>query len=100
MRLRQQALYFFSHIKSTNQINPSMKTDSIKLQRSQRQEGALLLSKFASSFVAIFILTAMISCSDEDEADPDSPSYHIAASEKLVIPVEVDLPNSGNTRVA
>jgi hypothetical protein len=77
-----------------------MKTDLIKFQKSQRQEGVGLLSKFASSFIVVLILTAMISCSKEDEADPDSPSYHIAASEKLAMPVEVDLPNSGNTRVA
>jgi hypothetical protein len=76
--------------------------DLIKLQKSKQQEGGRLLSKFAPSLIVVAILTAVISCSNEDEAYPDfySPGYHIAASEKLLIPVEVDLPSSGNTRIA
>jgi len=63
--------------------------------------GGRLLSKFPSPlWVVAFILSTMISCTDEDGTDPDSPGYHIAESEKLAVPVEVDLPTSENTRVA
>lgn len=44
-----------------------------------------------------------LSCTRENDTDKNSPAYHIAESEKLVIPGEVDLPANlpgGNTRVA
>jgi hypothetical protein len=43
----------------------------------------------------------IISCDRDDSIDRDSPSWHIAQSEKLTIPAEVDLPANlpnGNTR--
>jgi len=63
--------------------------------------GGRLLSKFSSPlWIVAFILSTMISCTQDDETDPDSPGFHISESEKLVVPVEVGLPNSENTRVA
>lgn len=78
-----------------------MKTNSIELQKSLLHNGGRLLSRFASPWwLVAFILSTAISCNETDETDPDSAGYHIAQSEKLVIPAEVDLPNSGNTRIA
>lgn len=78
-----------------------MKTDSIELPKSPFHDSGGLPSRFASTWwVAAFILLTILSCNDADVADPDSPGYHIAESEKLVVPVEVDLPTSSNTRIA
>ena len=78
-----------------------MKTNFIELPKSQLDNKRRLPSRSTSvRLVIAFILSAMLSCNDADETNPDSPQYHIAESEKLVIPVEVDLPGSGNTRIA
>jgi hypothetical protein len=78
-----------------------MKTDFIELPKSPLHDNGRLFSRFASAWwVVAFILSTMLSCNDADETNPDSPGYHIAESEKLVIPAEVDLPGSGNTRIA
>jgi hypothetical protein len=77
-----------------------MKTALIESQKSKLRDEGRSLSKFTLPFIVVFILSVMISCSNEDETDPDSPGSHIAESERLVIPAEVDLPNSDNTRVA
>jgi hypothetical protein len=56
----------------------------------------------ASFFIASVLLLVITSCKKE-KVDINSPAYHIAESEKLVIPAEVDLPANlpaGNTRVA
>jgi hypothetical protein len=83
---------FFLNSNSNNSIYQSMKTDNY---------GGRLLSEFRSPlWILVFILSTMISCTDEEVTDPDSPGYHITESEKLVIPLEVDLPTSENTRVA
>jgi hypothetical protein len=76
-----------------------MKTDLIELQKSHLHYGRLY-SKIASTFIVGFIFSSMISCTDGDETNPNSAEYHITESEKLVVPVEVDLPNSANTRIA
>lgn len=56
-------------------------------------------------FVYALLMTAAVACDDEKrmEIKPDSPAYHIAESEKLVIPDEVKVPDDlpvGNTRIA
>ena len=56
----------------------------------------------ASFFIASVLLLVITSCKKE-KVDINSPAHHIAESEKLVIPAEVDLPvnlPAGNTRVA
>ena len=53
--------------------------------------------------IAVLSGTLIIACSREKEAvDPSSPAYHIAESEKLIIPAAIDLPASthGHTRIA
>jgi len=55
------------------------------------------------TWVAIIASAAALSCNREKNTDANSPAFHIAQSEKLVIPATVDLPAnppSGNTRVA
>ena len=57
------------------------------------------ISAFAAIVVAVFA-----SCKKENAAEPDTNSagYKIAESEKLIIPVEIELPANqpgGNTRV-
>lgn len=57
-------------------------------------------TKIMFMFLALAMLTA---CSRDEQADTDSPAYHLTASEALVIPASVDLPlnlPNGNTRVA
>ena len=78
-----------------------MKTDSIELQKSPLHDSGKLPYRFASPWLVVaFIFMTILSCNETDETDPDSPGNHIAESEKLVVPVEVDLPTSGNTRIA
>ena len=78
-----------------------MKINFIELQKSPLHDSGRLPYRFASAWwVAAFILLTILSCHETDEIDPNSPGYHIAESENLVVPVEVDLPNSGNTRIA
>ncbi len=77
-----------------------MKTNFIELPKFMLQHRRFP-SRFSSVWlVAAFILSTILSCNDTDETNPDSSEYHIAESEKLVIPVEIDLPGSGNTRIA
>jgi len=55
------------------------------------------------TWVAIITSAAVLSCNREKNTDTNAPAFHIAESEKLVIPATVDLPAnlpSGNTRVA
>ncbi len=58
---------------------------------------------FKANFLFAFVvLLATVSCKKENQ-DTKPPAYHIAQSEKLVIPAEVDLPvnlPAGNTRLA
>jgi len=78
-----------------------MKTNSIKVPKYQLQDSRRLSFRFATAgLLAAFILSTFLSCNEADEIDPDSPGYFIAESEKLVVPVEVDLPTSGNIRIA
>lgn len=78
-----------------------MKTNFNELAKSPLHDNKRFPSRFLSISLGIALaLSTMISCDDADEATPDSPEYHIAESEKLVIPVEIDLPGSGNTRIA
>jgi hypothetical protein len=63
--------------------------------------GRLLFKLTSPLWLAAFILSTIISCTDEEgETNPDSPGYLIAESEKLVVPAEIDLPTTANTRVA
>lgn len=53
--------------------------------------------------MAALLVTAVVACKKDKETDEHSPAYHIAKSEKLVIPAAIDLPDNlpkGNTRVA
>ena len=55
------------------------------------------------TWMAIIASAAVLSCNRDKNTDTNSPAFHIAESEKLVIPAAVDLPAnlpSGNTRVA
>lgn len=78
-----------------------MKTDSIEFQKTLLTDRRRFPSRLALIWwVAAFVLLTVLSCNETDETDPDSPGFHIAESEKLVIPAEVELPGSGNTRIA
>lgn len=52
--------------------------------------------------IAVLSATIVTACSRDKEAATTSPAYHIAESEKLIIPAAVDLPSApnGNTRLA
>jgi Protein of unknown function (DUF3455) len=57
--------------------------------------------KFA--WVAIMASAATISCNRDENVDTNSPAFHIAESEKLVMPAAIDLPPNlpaGNARAA
>lgn len=79
-----------------------MNTESVDLQKTKSRATRKRHSSFALPlWVSAIILSAsVLSCTDEDKLDPNAPGYHIAESEKLTIPVEIDLPNSGNIRIA
>jgi hypothetical protein len=56
-----------------------------------------------SIWMTVLLLTVITACDREKDINTDSPAYHIAASENLVIPAAIDLPANlpnGNTRVA
>lgn len=62
---------------------------------------AIHLVKFI--FFHVVLSTCLIACRPDKPEGSDSPAYHIAQSEKLLIPAGIELPvNSpgGNTRVA
>lgn len=64
----------------------------------KKQEGYL-----KSIAVAAFLVTAVVACKRDQEADTNLPAYKISESEKLMIPASIDLPANlpgGNTRVA
>lgn len=53
--------------------------------------------------IGMMLATTMVSCKDSVEPDRSLPSYHLAASEQLVMPTAIDLPLNGpnrNSRVA
>jgi hypothetical protein len=50
---------------------------------------------------SLFLSVAFVACERDKEIDTHSPAYHIAESEKLILPASIDLPGnaSGNTRI-
>jgi Protein of unknown function (DUF3455) len=60
-------------------------------------------NNYLKSFIVAFtVLVSAVACRHDNSSNDRSPAWHIAESEKLVIPAAVDLPANlpaGNTRV-
>lgn len=51
---------------------------------------------------SLFLSVAFVACERDNEIDTNSPAYHIAESEKLILPAAVELPGNapgGNSRI-